>query len=67
MFFNAGVYQHQYGDYLEDFRGEVMGWGTENGIKFWKLKMSFGEEWGENGYLRIAQSDIMAKFWEFIM
>ncbi|CAL6038744.1 Cathepsin_B [Hexamita inflata] len=67
MFFNAGVYQHQYGDYLGDFRGEVMGWGTDNGIKFWKLKMSFGEEWGEKGYLRIAQSDIMAKFWEFIM
>ncbi|CAL6003011.1 Cathepsin_B [Hexamita inflata] len=67
MFYNAGVYSHQFGDYLGDFRAEVMGWGTDNGIKFWKLKMSFGEEWGENGYLRIAQSDIMAKFWEFIM
>ena len=27
----------------------------EDGAEFWKLKNSWGEEWGEGGYMRIAK------------
>ncbi|CAL5990973.1 Cathepsin_B [Hexamita inflata] len=57
-FYNSGIYVHAYGDYLNVYKGEAVGWGEENGIIFWKLKMPFGQQWGEQGFLRIAQSEL---------
>ncbi|KAF4662984.1 hypothetical protein FOL47_005977 [Perkinsus chesapeaki] len=31
----------------------LVGYGTENGVGYWKLRNSEGTGWGENGYVRI--------------
>jgi len=39
-----------------DHAVEIVGYGTENGIDYWKVRNSWSSAWGENGYVRIKKT-----------
>ena len=45
----------------------IVGWGEEAGVKYWKVANSWGTEWGEEGFFRIAKGDNECLVEEFVM
>jgi C1A family cysteine protease len=41
-----------------DHAVEIVGYGTENGIEYWKIRNSWSSTWGEQGYIKIQRSDL---------
>ncbi|EOA24340.1 hypothetical protein CARUB_v10017578mg [Capsella rubella] len=54
--YSGGIFDGEYCGTYQTHAVTVVGYGTsEEGIKYWLLKNSWGEQWGENGYMRIKR------------
>jgi cathepsin B len=53
--YKSGVYKHTSGSYLGGHAVTLVGYGELNGEKYWKIKNSWNEQWGNNGHFLIAR------------
>lgn len=53
--YKSGVYKHTTGKYLGGHAIKMIGWGVENGVKYWILVNSWNEGWGDNGTFKMIR------------
>merc|ERR1719238_1827321 len=53
----GGIYHHVSGSSVGGHAVKVVGWGSENGVNYWKVANSWNPYWGEDGYFRIKRGN----------
>jgi cathepsin B len=53
----GGIYHHVKGSMAGGHAVKIVGWGAENGVKYWKIANSWNPYWGEKGYFRIRYGE----------
>ncbi len=55
--YKSGVYQNVTGRELGGHAIKLIGWGVENGTKYWLCVNSWNEGWGDNGTFKILRGE----------
>jgi hypothetical protein len=53
----SGIYHHVSGGLAGGHAVKIVGWGVEDGTKYWKVANSWNPYWGEKGYFRIKKGN----------
>jgi cathepsin B len=51
-------------DFISGHAVVIVGWGEDNGKKYWLVRNTWGTDWGDNGYFKIARGVNMCKIEE---
>ena len=55
--YKEGVYQYVEGALLGGHAIKIIGWGVENGVKYWLCVNSWNEYWGDKGTFKILRGE----------
>ncbi|CAG9584701.1 unnamed protein product [Danaus chrysippus] len=55
--YKSGVYKHTEGNALGGHAVKIMGWGVENGNKYWLIANSWNTDWGDNGFFKMLRGE----------
>lgn len=52
-----GIYRYTRGQIEGGHAIKILGWGVENGVKYWLCANSWSRTWGEHGKFRIVRGN----------
>jgi cathepsin B len=55
--YKSGVYRHTAGGIVGAHAIKILGWGVENGNKYWLIANSWNEEWGDKGTFKMVRGE----------
>jgi cathepsin X len=53
--YTGGIFEDKTGAHSLNHGISVVGYGVEEGVKYWMVRNSWGEAWGEKGYFRVVR------------
>ena len=53
--YKSGVYVHKQGECVGGHAIRILGWGEENGLKYWLCANSWNTDWGDKGFFKILR------------
>uniref|UniRef100_A0A7S3N996 Peptidase C1A papain C-terminal domain-containing protein n=1 Tax=Euplotes harpa TaxID=151035 RepID=A0A7S3N996_9SPIT len=57
MSYKSGVYNTHGGRFLGGHAVKVIGWGVEGNLPYWTVANSWGESWGEQGFVKFRRGN----------
>lgn len=57
QFYRSGVLKKNNCGTNLDHAIQVVGYGEDNGLKYWLVRNSWGKSWGDNGYVRLERTE----------
>lgn len=55
--YKGGIYHHKSGAFVSGHIMKPIGWGVEKGVNYWIIANTYGDHWGEKGYVRFKMND----------
>lgn len=55
--YDSGIYKHETGQFEAGHSVRILGWGVENGIKYWLVSNSWNKNWGLEGTFKILKGN----------
>ncbi|XGW24196.1 hypothetical protein V3C99_005969 [Haemonchus contortus] len=65
--YKGGIYVHVKGRERGAHAVKLIGWGVENGTKYWTVANSWHDDWGENGFFRILRGVNHCEFESYVV
>jgi len=62
--YKGGVIEYYGNETDVDHDVEVVGWGEDKGVPYWKVRNSWGTYWGEDGFFRVLRGKNMLRIEE---
>lgn len=56
QFYKSGIITNPKCTEVSNHAVAIVGYGSENGVDYWKVRNSYGEKFGEDGYFRIERT-----------
>jgi len=55
--YKSGVYKHVTGGICGVHCIKIVGWGVEDGVKYWTIANSWGDDWGDHGFFKLLRGE----------